>query len=179
MAADLDEVRLRRAVEKAREQNRTISTNNRLLREELRLVSSRTSRTIKFHNSQKAQVTQAVEQTRLEIETRASEKRAQQMQRPRALRAEIRAMAAANRLLEDEIRLLGRELVSMKRLNESMPIPARTHHSPKARKRIQKRQSVVVQSRNRIDRTPAAPERPPTRQQSFPGGSIESDILSP
>jgi hypothetical protein len=149
MAAGPDEAALRRALEKEREQNRTIAADNRLLREERRLVSSRAARAIEFHNAQKVQMDQAAEQARIEIQNQASERQAQQRQRPRALRVEIRATVAANRVLENEIRVLGGELVRMKRLNESMPIPvtrpARAGRKPKTRKGIRKRQPVLVQ----------------------------------
>jgi hypothetical protein len=131
MASRVDLPGLYSAVDRIRVQNQKIATDNMVLKSELQLVNARRENLIAESTKQREDLQLAATREALEIANEVKARSVERNQRKKVLNAEIKAMKLANERLEIENRILGGDLVKMKKIHESFPSAARQKPAPK------------------------------------------------
>jgi chromosome segregation ATPase len=113
---------LKKSVAQIRDQSKEIATDNRVLKEQIRLTSTRSVRQEASNVEYRALGAQDLEKLTIEMKADAEERKGQQRERRRAIVNEIRQLESENAKLETDIRMLGGELSRLKRMSDSLPV---------------------------------------------------------
>lgn len=119
MSTDLSE--LEDTLTKLRAQNCHMATENRIIKENLRLVSIRTQKMIDLFADSKQLIEEDVEKTRTKMQQEVNQMISDRKDRKKQLVVAIRQKTVENERLENDIRSLQAELLKLKRLKDTLP----------------------------------------------------------
>ncbi|OHS95550.1 hypothetical protein TRFO_10440 [Tritrichomonas foetus] len=138
---------LQKALSNLREQNRDISTQNRIIREQIRLIELKTGNLRKDFSEQKDEIDASHARTIKQLEDLEEGKNSERKANKRKLLREIKDKTEENRQLEDQIRNLNQQILHFKKVNENLP--------PKTNvlKRTATKKTAVVTTKTSINKT--------------------------
>ena len=106
-----------------RQNNREVSTNNRIIREQIRLLEIRTENVKKDFDEQKAEMDSLHIKEIKQMETEEKEKTSERKLNKKKILNEIKEKTEENTKLENQIRLLNQEIVHYKKMRIELPKP--------------------------------------------------------
>lgn len=129
---------IQKALQALREQNREVSTDNRILREQIRYTELRTQNLRDEYTEKKNEIDNLNEKMKRQLEITNSEKISQRKERKKNLQREIKNKTNENNQIQDQIRNLQQQIVHFKRMSETLPKPGTMNKKTLSKSKTQK-----------------------------------------
>lgn len=129
---------IQKALQALREQNREVSTDNRILREQIRYTELRTQNLRDEYTEKKNEIDNLNEKMKRQLEITNSEKINQRKERKKNLQREIKNKTNENNQIQDQIRNLQQQIVHFKRMSETLPKPGTMKKKTLSKSKTQK-----------------------------------------